>query len=415
MIVGNINKLKLFYLIFTGELIFALPFHVNRFFRPSLLEEFQYTNYMMGMAFTTYGITALICYFPGGYIADKFNARKLLSLSLILTSIGGILLLFYNNFYFLCFIYGYWGITSILFCWSALIKATKIVGENRQGLSFGILEAGRGLVAATLSSIAVIIFTSTFIENINAKSFFLIGSPLKAVITFYSITTFIAGIVIWFYFKDESNTKSFIGLSVAYRKIKKFYKLIFFQSLIVLSAYSAYKGIDYYSQFFYEIMNYSKEKAASTMSNLSYLRPLCALFAGLIADKISATKLSIYLFIALIIAFLYLGFISTIFNLEILIMINIMISMAAVFALRGIYFCYLQETKIPTNIIGFSVGIISLIGFFPDVYIGPLFGYFLDAYSKVEAFNLCYLFLLILSLIGLYSALKLHNSVKKCY
>ena len=316
-------------------------------------------------------------------------------------------------FYFLCFIYGYWGITSILFCWSALIKATKIVGGNRQGLSFGILEAGRGLVAASLSSIAVIIFTSTFIKNINDNSFFLAGSPLKAVITFYSIITFIAGIVIWFYFKDESNTKSSIGIREAFKKIKKFYKLIFFQSLIVLSAYSAYKGIDYYSQYFYEIMNYSKEKAASTMSNLSYLRPLCAIFAGLIADKISATKLSIYLFIVLIIAFLYLGLISTIFNLEILIMINIMISMAAVFALRGIYFCYLQETKIPINIIGFSVGIISLIGFFPDVYIGPVFGYFLDTYSKVKAFNLCYIFLLILSLIGFYSALKLHNSKKK--
>ena len=368
---------------------------------------------MMGMAFTTYGITALICYFPGGYIADKFNARKLLSLSLILTSLGGILLLFYNNFYFLCFIYGYWGITSILFCWSALIKATKIVGGNRQGLSFGSLEAGRGLVAATLSSIAVIIFTSTFIKNINDNSFFVAFSPLKAVITFYSITTFIAGIVIWFYFKDESNNKSSIGLRVAFKKIKKFYKIIFFQSLIVLTAYSSYKGIDYYSQFFYEIMNYSKEKAASTMSNLSYLRPVCAIFAGLIADKISATRLSIYLFITLTIAFVCLGIISTIFYLEILIMINIMISMAAVFALRGIYFCYLQETKIPTNIIGFSVGIISLIGFFPDVYIGPVFGYFLDTYTKVEAFNLCFLFLLILSLIGLYSSLKLHNAKKK--
>ena len=368
---------------------------------------------MIGIAFTTYGITALICYFPGGYIADKFNARKLLSLSLILTSIGGILLLFYNSFYFLCFIYGYWGITSILFCWSALIKATKIVGGNRQGFSFGILEAGRGLVAASLSSIAVIIFTSTFIKNISEKSFFLTGSPLKAVITFYSIITFVAGILIWFYFKDESNTKSSIKIREAFKKIKKFYKLIFFQSLIVLSAYSAYKGIDYYSQYFYEIMNYSKEKAASTMSNLSYLRPLCAIFAGLIADKISATKLSIYLFLVLIIAFLYLSLISTIFNLEILIMINIMISMAAVFALRGIYFCYLQETKIPINIIGFSVGIISLIGFFPDVYIGPVFGYFLDTYSKVKAFNLCYIFLLILSLIGFYSALKLHKSKKK--
>ena len=76
--------------------------------------------------------------------------------------------------------------------------------------------------------------------------------------------------------------------------------------MIVLTAYSAYKGIDYYSQFFYEIMNYSKEEAASTMSNLSYLRPVCAIFAGLIADKISATRLSIYLFITLTIAFVYL-------------------------------------------------------------------------------------------------------------
>ena len=160
-------------------------------------------------------------------------------------------------------------------------------------------------------------------------------------------------------------------------------------------------------------MNYSKEEAASTMSNLSYLRPVCAIFAGLIADKISATRLSIYLFITLTIAFVYLGIISTIFYLEILIMTNIMITMAAVFALRGIYFCYLQETKIPTNIIGFSVGIISLIGFFPDVYIGPIFGYFLDTYTKLKAFNLCYVFLLILSLIGFYSALKLHISKKK--
>ena len=401
-------------MIFTGELIFALPFHVNRFFRPSLLDEFQYTNYMMGMAFTTYGITALICYFPGGYIADKFNTRKLLSFSLIFTSLGGILLLFFNNFYFLCLIYGYWGITSILFCWSALIKATKTVGgEKQQGLSFGSLEAGRGLVAAILSSIAVVIYTSSFTKSIIDKSTLLNTTPLKVVISFYSITTFIAGIVIWFCFKDENNIKSSISIRDAFMKIKKFYKLIFYQSLIVFSAYSAYKGIDYYSQYFYEIINYSKEKAASTMSNLSYLRPLCAIFAGFIADKISATKLSIYLFIALIIAFLYLGFISTIFNLEILIIINIMTSMAAVFALRGIYFCYLQETKIPTNVIGFSVGIISLIGFFPDVYIGPIFGYFLDTYSKVKAFNLCYIFLLILSIIGLYSALKLHYSKKE--
>ena len=135
---NKINKFKLLYLIIAGELIFALPFHINRFFRPSLLEDLQITNSMMGIAFTVYGLTALVCYFPGGYIADKFDPRKLLSLSLFLTSLGGIILLNYPSFSLLCIVYGYWGVTSILFCWSALIKATRIVGSEKQGLSFGI-------------------------------------------------------------------------------------------------------------------------------------------------------------------------------------------------------------------------------------------------------------------------------------
>ena len=59
-----------------------------------------------------------------------------LSFSLLLTSLGGIALLYYPNFILLCLIYGYWGVTSILFCWSALIKATRIVGKEKQGLSF---------------------------------------------------------------------------------------------------------------------------------------------------------------------------------------------------------------------------------------------------------------------------------------
>ena len=152
------------YLIIAGELIFALPFHINRFFRPSLLEELQITNSMMGIAFTIYGLTALICYFPGGYIADRFDPRKLLSFSLLLTSLGGICLLYYPSFILLCLIYGYWGVTSILFCWSALIKATRIAGKEKQGLSFGVLEAGRGFIASIAATIAALLFSSTILK-----------------------------------------------------------------------------------------------------------------------------------------------------------------------------------------------------------------------------------------------------------
>ena len=392
------------YLIIAGELIFALPFHINRFFRPSLLEELQITNSMMGIAFTIYGLTALICYFPGGYIADRFDPRKLLSFSLLLTSLGGIALLYYPSFILLCLIYGYWGVTSILFCWSALIKATRIVGKEKQGLSFGVLEAGRGFIASIAATIAALLFSSTILKVYVNNLFTTQFTSLSIVIFFYTSITLFSSIIIWFFYKTEVNNDINISKKMPLRSLLKYYKIISCQALIVFSAYSAYKGIDYYSQYFYEVLKYSKEKTAFTMSNLSYLRPICAITAGIIADRITTTKSTFFLFVFSTISFLILSIWSSYNSLMILIIANLTITMVAIFSLRGIYFSFFKETNIPLNMTGITVGIISLIGFFPDVYIGPLFGVYLDNYPVIIAFQKCFFSLFIISLTGLCSA-----------
>ena len=76
-------------LVFAGEIIFGLPFHTARFFRPTLLEAFGFTNTELGDVFAVYGVTAMIAYFPGGMLADRFSARSLLTVSLATTGIGG--------------------------------------------------------------------------------------------------------------------------------------------------------------------------------------------------------------------------------------------------------------------------------------------------------------------------------------
>ena len=75
--------------------------------------------------------------------------------------------------------------------------------------------------------------------------------------------------------------------------------------------------------------------------------------------------------------------------------------MVAIFSLRGIYFSFFNETNIPINMTGITVGIISLIGFFPDVYIGPLFGLYLDNYPIIDAFKKCFFSLFLISFLGL--------------
>jgi predicted MFS family arabinose efflux permease len=139
-------------LILAGEIIFSLPFHIPRFFRPTLLDVFQLTNTQLGDIFALYGVVALLAYFPGGAIADRFQARTLIAVSLVATALGGFYLYTLPDLIGLYLVFAYWGLTSILLFWAALIKATRDWGgQQTQGLAFGVLEGGRGVIASVLA------------------------------------------------------------------------------------------------------------------------------------------------------------------------------------------------------------------------------------------------------------------------
>ena len=277
--------LPLIFLIIAGELIFALPFHVIRFFRPSLLEDYFYSNMELGLAFSIYGITAFLSYLPGGYIADKVSPKYLLFSSLLLTSFGGIFYMTNPSINGLYFLFGYWGITTILFFWAALIKATRSIAGDNQGVSFGSLEAARGLVASICASVAVFLYSSAglleFLTNIISHNL----SPLSIVILFYSFVTFLSSIIILLFFEEEKSRSINKKIKYNIKDIFKNKKPILYISVIVFSAYTCYKAIDYYSLYFYQILEFSKEKSAYLMAVFSYSRPVSALLAGFIAFK----------------------------------------------------------------------------------------------------------------------------------
>ena len=47
-------------------------------------------------------------------------------------------------------------------------------------------------------------------------------------------------------------------------------------------------------------------------------------------------------------------------------------------ALRGIYFALFGEGRVPLAYTGSAVGVVSVIGYTPDVFMGPLMGVLLD-------------------------------------
>jgi len=402
--------LVIFSLIFAGEMIFSLPFHVARFFRPSLLETFSLSNANLGDSFAVYGIIAMICYFPGGLIADYFSARRLLTASLLSTAAGGLYFAQIPNSTGLTFLFAYWGITSILLFWSGMIKATRDWGgETAQGKAFGLLDGGRGLAAALMSSIAVLIFSQIIGGDESLASAEQKTASLQAVIYFYTGITALAALFIWLFISEESSDtvnrpSAMKGITQTITSSK-----VWLQAIVIICAYSAFKGSDNYGLYAVQVLSMDKVDAATFTSITAYLRPVGAILAGIIADRFSASKIIKINFLML--AILY-GLLAIdwddglLFNLA---MFNLVASYLAVFALRGIYFALVEESKINSALTGTAVGFISLIGYTPDIFFGPIAGRLLDANAGVEGFQNYFLFLMAISLIGLVVSVLLNK------
>ena len=81
------------------------------------------------------------------------------------TAFGGIVLSTYPSYLILQILWGYWGFTTVFLFWGAMIKATRVWGGSKnQGEAFGLLDGGRGLVAASMGTLGVLIF-SIFLTN----------------------------------------------------------------------------------------------------------------------------------------------------------------------------------------------------------------------------------------------------------
>jgi sugar phosphate permease len=367
-------------LVISGEIVFGLPFHITRFFRPTFLEVFSFSNTQLGDVFAIYGIAATLSFFPGGVLADYFSARKLITLALMATAAGGLYMATIPPEAQMAVLYGYFGVTTIFLSWGALIRATREWGgESAQGVAFGILEAGRGLTAALLAAGAVAVLALLLPEDVAATSDAERRAGLLAVIHVYTLAAFAAGVLAWFAIPDSdpatlSRRSPFLGMAEVVKR-----PVIWAQAAIIVSAYCLFKGSDYYSLYAVQVLGFDEVSAARLATYGAYVRPVAALAAGFIADRFNASRSIGVAFALLVVTFAVLATLAPAVAGVPVIIINIFVSLFAVFALRGIYFALLEETRTPRHITGTAVGMVSFIGFTPDIFFASIAGRILDA------------------------------------
>ncbi len=101
----------------------------------------------------------------------------------------------------------------------------------------------------------------------------------------------------------------------------------------------------------------------------------------------------------------------------ILFFISILVVATGVYAARSLYFAVMERGQIPLVLTGTAVGLISLIGYTPDIFAGPAMGYLLENSPGAEGHQHVFWMLALFSFVGGIASwyyFRLYSDNKRC-
>lgn len=376
-----------------GSIIYGLPYFRFDYY-DAYLAAYHLTNTQMGVFGSVLGVFGMISYLFGGVVADRFSTRTIMTVSLIGTGLGGFLHLLPLNFTALVCLYAFWGISSLFAFWPACVKAVRVLsGSGDQGKAFGFFEGGRGVAAALMAMAAVVAF------RIGAGK---IEDPvlgMKAVILFYSVLTVVVGILVFFVVKDDSMEQS---EKISFKGIKEVLKLpaVWIISMVTFCTYVFTLSLYYFTPYATSILGATVTFAATLQAMKRWFSLFGNVGGGFITDKIGTGKM---LFISFII--MAVGTVAILLlplNSSSIVMFTVLFILIYIFynVNMSMSWAMMDEGAIPEKYSGTAAGIISTVGYLPEIFCSVLAGALIDAHPGVAGFRQYFAFLVAMLVLG---------------
>ena len=295
--------------------------------------------------------------------------------------------------------HGLWGITVTGMMWGALIKATRDwAPASDQGKAFGFLEAVRGLSQAVIVSILIWVFAQ-------------IGGDVSAfgsVVMIISALHIMLGLVAWSVIAPgkTSNDQSSRSTSAEFKAALRM-PVVWLISIIIFASYSAYWGGRYFTPYASQSFGLTVIVAAAIGTIRMWVRPVPSAAAGYIADRFGIWQTVAVCFVGMIISFALFAAIPGNPRLVAAMIINIVLVSIFLFAQRGVYFALLEEGGVPPAITGTAIGVISMIGYSPDIFMPLIAGMLLDKYPGAPGYQFFFALITGLCVAGLIATLMI--------
>ncbi|MFQ5546817.1 MAG: nitrate/nitrite transporter [Woeseia sp.] len=390
---------------FSGGIIFMLPFLQEVYYIP-LAQALDLTNTEVGSLMSAFGITAMLSYFPGGWLADRVSPRKLITISLLSTGAAGLFFSTLPGYEISLATHAFRGVSITFLFWGAMIRVTRNwAPPEAQGRAFGILEAGRGLGEVLPAMAFLVIFAA-------------LGSgdaALSMVVIQYSATFLFLGIVAWFVLEDtvdrgnDATDMQKVGLKEVVQVLKL--PIVWLIATVILTGYCAYWGLFRYTPLATDIFALSVTIGATISIGKMWVKFIAPLIAGVIADRLGIARSVAWTFVILIASYVVVALIPGEPALAPIMVFSLIISALAVYGMRGIYFALLEEGGVPLAVTGTAAGVISAIAFTPDIFMPLLGGVLLDSYPGVAGYRYFFLITAAICGVGLAATLVIHFTV----
>lgn len=364
-------------IISSGAVVVYLTFLIRYVFYEPVLQSLALSNEQLGVLYGLYGTTAMISYLPGGILADKIRVKYLATAGFGLSAILTFWYATLPSYETLKVIFLLMGVCTTFIYWGIRYKGIRLVSTDNTysrniGISYGIV----GILGLVVN------FISMWIFDLFADP----ASGFNMVLMFYAFLNIAFALASFFLipkFEGEIvKTKKKFDLSELVAAVK--HPGVWLTTLCMFFTYTVYTSLSYTVPYVQAVFGASVAMAA-LMGNIRMYGT--SLFSspiiGALATKIKSPAKTILLCMAITAICLFVIVLAPqTAGFMIPAIILIMILSFFLSGAYGVESSLFTETKVPAAIFGSASGILSLIGFLPDMFVSPIAGKWLDSYGN---------------------------------
>jgi sugar phosphate permease len=374
--------------------------YLRQNFEISVLEALRITASDLGELYSLLGFVFAVAYIPSGWLADRFQPRLLMSFSLVAVGLLGFWFATHPSLTELRLIFLGWGLAGGLTFWASLIKAVKFLAHsNEQGRFFGILDGGRGLVEALLASVAILMFR-VLSEPTDAATI-----RLAPVIVMYSTAVTIFGVLVFFLVTDtpgsgseraESAPRSSLWANM--RILARIPELWLLAVIMMISQMLFW--VTYSISAFLQVNLGLTAFAAGFVTLMKlWMRPIGGISIGFIADRMSKELLLAWLIALASLSLLAIVYLPLAGSMAAIIVTVVVIGYLT-YAIKGLYWALLDHCPVPRELTGLAIGLVSFIGYMPDVLLPLYDGWLSRQMPRAEAFQIYFTSIALCGFVG---------------